>query len=55
MNYYHKRWVSVTVELALGAVLTLLVPVMRKLFRKMNTSLDVEENGNMQDIILSED
>ncbi len=41
--------------IALGAVLTLLVPVMRKLFRKMNTSLDVEENGNMQDIILSED
>ncbi|MBQ6951392.1 MAG: hypothetical protein IJN44_07865 [Clostridia bacterium] len=41
--------------IALGAGLTLLVPVMRKLFKKMNTSLEVEENGNMQDIILSED
>ncbi|MBQ4639838.1 MAG: hypothetical protein IJB69_04875 [Clostridia bacterium] len=41
--------------IAVGAVLTLLVPVLRKLLRKVNTSLDVEENGNMEEIILSED
>ena len=38
-----------------GAVLTLLVPVMRKLFKKINTSLQVEENGSMGEILLSGD
>ena len=38
-----------------GAVLTLLVPVMRKLLKKINTSLDVEENGQMSEIVLSGD
>lgn len=41
--------------LAIGAVMTLLVPVMRKLFKKINTSLEVEDNGRMDDIILSEE
>ncbi len=43
------------VIVAVGAVLTLLVPVLRKLFRLVNTSLEVEDNGRMDDIILSED
>lgn len=41
--------------LAVGAGLTLLVPVLRTLFRKVNTSLDVEDNGRMEEIILSGD
>ena len=40
---------------ACGAVLTMLVPVLRKLLRGINTSLDVEENGQMGEIVLSED
>ena len=39
----------------IGAVLTLLVPVLRKLLRKINTSLPVEENAQMGDILLSDD
>ncbi len=39
----------------IGAVLTLLVPVLRKLLRKVNTSLPVEDAGNMDTIVLSEE
>ena len=39
----------------IGAVRTLLVPVLRKLLRKINTSLPVEENAQMGDILLSDD
>ena len=38
-----------------GAVLTLLVPVLRKLLRRINTSLPVEEAGQMDAILLSEE
>ena len=38
-----------------GAVLTLLVPVLRKLLRKIDTSLPVEENAQMGEIVLSGD
>jgi hypothetical protein len=41
--------------IVIGAVLTLLVPVMRKLFKKINTSLAVEENAGMGEILLSGD
>ena len=37
-----------------GAVLTLLVPVLRKLLRKINTSLAVEDNGQLGEILLSD-
>mgnify|MGYP007119893606 CR=1 FL=1 len=40
---------------AIGAVLTLLVPVLRKALRKINTSLAVEENDQMGEILLSGD
>ena len=40
---------------AIGAVLTLLVPVLRKLLRKINTSLTIEDNGQMEALVLSED
>lgn len=40
---------------AVGAVLTLLVPVLRKLLRKIDTSLPVEENAQMGEIMLSGD
>lgn len=43
------------VIVCIGAVLTLLVPVLRKLLRKVNTSLPVEEAGNMDTIMLSEE
>lgn len=43
------------VILVVGAVLTLLVPVLRKLLRKIDTSLPVEAAGNMDGIVLSED
>ncbi len=43
------------VIVVLGAVLTLLVPVLRKALRKIDTSLPVEETGNMDAIILSEE
>lgn len=39
----------------IGAVLTLLVPVLRKLLRKIDTSLPVEENTQMGEIMLSDD
>ena len=38
-----------------GAVLTLLVPVLRKLLRKIDTSLTIEDNGQMEALVLSED
>ena len=38
-----------------GAVLTLLVPVLRKALKKINTSLAVEENAQMSEIMLSGD
>ena len=38
-----------------GAVLTLLVPVLRKALKKINTSLAVEENAQMGEIMLSGD
>ena len=41
--------------IAVGAVLTLLVPVLRKLLRKINTSLTIEDNGQMEALVLSED
>lgn len=39
----------------IGAALTLLVPVLRKLLRKIDTSLPVEENTQMGEIMLSGD
>jgi len=41
--------------IAVGAVLTLLVPVLRKLLRRIDTSLPVEEVGQMDAILLSEE
>lgn len=43
------------VIIAAGAALTLLVPVLRKLLRRINTSLPVEEAGRMDAILLSEE
>lgn len=40
--------------LAVGAVLTLMVPVLRKVLRKINTNPELEENQQMEDIVLSE-
>ena len=40
---------------AVGAVLTLLVPVLRKALRKINTSLVVEDAAPMEEILLSGD
>ena len=40
---------------AVGAVLTLLVPVLRKLLKKINTSLPVEEGMQMEEIMLTGD
>ena len=42
------------VIVAIGAILTMLVPVLRKLLKKVNTSLVVEENADMGAITLSE-
>ena len=42
------------VIVAAGAILTMLVPVLRKLLKKVNTSLVVEENADMGAITLSE-
>lgn len=39
----------------IGAGLTLLVPVLRKLLRKINTSRPVEDTGDMEAILLSEE
>lgn len=41
--------------IAAGFVLTLLVPVLRKLLRRIDTSLPVEEVGQMDAILLSEE
>ena len=41
--------------IAIGAVLTLLVPVLRKLLKKIDTSLPVEEGTQMGEILLSGD
>lgn len=41
--------------IAVGAVLTLLVPVLRKLLRKIDTSLPIEESVQMDDILLTGD
>lgn len=38
-----------------GAGLTLLVPVLRKLLRKINTSLPVEESSQMEALVLSDE
>lgn len=46
------RWHLIV--LGVGAVLTLLVPVIRKALSKINTNPSVEEGRQMQDIILSE-
>jgi hypothetical protein len=41
--------------IGIGAVLTLLVPVLRKALKKINTSLPVEEGTQMGEILLSGD
>lgn len=41
--------------IGIGAGLTLLVPVLRKLLKKINTSLPVEEGAQMGEIMLSGD
>ena len=41
--------------IAVGAVLTLLVPVLRKLLRRIDTSLPVEESTEMENLILSDE
>lgn len=43
------------VIVAIGALLTLLVPVLRKLLRRIDTSLPVEEGGRMEGLNLSSD
>lgn len=43
------------VIIAIGAVLTLLVPVLRKMLRRIDTSLPVDENAQMGDILLTEE
>ena len=43
------------VIVALGALLTLLVPVLRKLLRRIDTSLPVEEGMEMEAITLSDE
>ncbi len=40
---------------AVGAALTLLVPVLRKLLKKIDTSLPIEDNGQMDAILLTDD
>ncbi len=41
--------------IAVGAVLTLLVPVLRRLLRKIDTSLPMEEGMEMEAILLTDD
>ncbi len=41
--------------IAVGAALTLLVPVLRRLLRKIDTSLPVEEGMEMEAILLTDD
>ena len=43
------------VIVACGAVLTLLVPVLRKLLRRIDTSLPMEEESGMNRIVLSDE
>ena len=43
------------VIVALGAILTLMVPVLRKLLRRIDTSLPVEEGSGMKEIYLSDE
>ena len=43
------------IVVAVGAVLTLLVPVLRKLLRRIDTSLVIEDNVQMAEIMLSDD
>jgi len=43
------------IVVALGAVLTLLVPVLRRLLRRIDTSLPVEEGSRMEEIVLSDE
>lgn len=42
------------VMLGITAALVLLLPVYRKLLRKINTSVDVEDNGSMEEIELND-
>lgn len=42
------------VMLGVTAALVLLLPVYRKLLRKINTSVDVEDNGSMEEIELND-
>ena len=42
-------------RIAVGAALTLLVPVLRKLLKKINTSLPVDEGMQMEEIMLTGD
>lgn len=51
---YNMLMVHVIIVI-IGAVLTLLVPVLRTLLRKIDTSLPVEENAEMGEILLSEE
>ncbi len=41
--------------IAVGAALTLLVPVLRRLLKRIDTSLPIEESAQMEDILLSGD
>ena len=43
------------IVLGLGTLLTLLLPVIRKLLAKINTNPEVEEGQNMDGIVLSQD
>ena len=45
------HWIIV----AVGAVLTAMVPLLRKWLRKINTSLQVEEGSQMQDLLLRDE
>ena len=53
-NAHHVLMVH-RIIMAVGIVLTALVPVLRKLLRKIDTSLPVEENVQMDDLILSDE
>ena len=45
---------TLVVLMGITAALVVLLPVYSKLIRKINTSVDVEDNGNMAQIELSE-
>ncbi|MBQ4074258.1 MAG: hypothetical protein IJD39_03560 [Clostridia bacterium] len=53
-NAHHMLMVH-RIIVAVGVVLTALVPVLRKLLRKINTSLIVEESAQMNELDLSEE